>query len=61
MDLCWQSIVSAFEYAICVGQNFSSKEQASFNFMAVVTIYCDFGVQENKVCHCFHYLPTYLP
>ena len=32
----------------------SSKEQASFNFMAVVTICGDFGAQENKVCHCFH-------
>ena len=26
MDLCWQSNVSAFEYAIEVGHNFSSKE-----------------------------------
>ena len=49
MDLCWQSNVSAFKYAIKVGHNFSSKEQASFNFMAAVTIYSDFGVQENKV------------
>ena len=22
--------------------------------MAAVTIHSDFGVQENKVCHCFH-------
>ena len=28
---------------------FSSKEQASFNFMAAVTICSDFGAQENKV------------
>jgi len=39
----------------------SSKEQASFNFMAAVTICSDFGAQENKVCHCFHYFPIYLP
>ena len=32
----------------------SSKEQASFNFMASVTICSDFGAQENKVSHCFH-------
>ena len=32
---------------------FSSKEQASFNFMAVVTICSDFGAPQNKVCHCF--------
>ena len=34
--------------------------QASFNFMAAVTIYSDFGAQENKVCHCFHFFPIYL-
>ena len=39
---------------------FNSKEQASFNFMAAVTIYSDFGAQENKVCHCFHCFPIYL-
>ena len=30
--------------------SFSSKEQASLNFMAAVTICGDFGAQENKVC-----------
>ena len=25
-------------------------------FMAVATVCSDFGAQENKVCHCFHYL-----
>ena len=29
--------------------------------MAAVTIHSDFGVQENKVCHCFHCFPIYLP
>ena len=38
----------------------SSKEQASFNFMAALTICNDFGAQKNKVCHCFHRLPIYL-
>ena len=28
------------------------------NFMAAVTIWGDFGAQENKICHCF---PIYLP
>ena len=28
-----------------------------FNFVAVVTIHSDFGAQENKVCHCFHFFP----
>ena len=35
----------------------SPKEQASFNFMAAVTVCSDFGAQENKVCHCFHCFP----
>ena len=36
--------VSAFYFAVEVGQSFSSKEQASFNnFMAVVTLCSDFG------------------
>ena len=43
-----------------VGHSFSSKEQASFNFMAAVTISSDFRVQENKICHCFHCFPVYL-
>ena len=30
MDLCWQSNVCAFKYAVRVGHSFSSKEQASF-------------------------------
>ena len=30
------------------------------NFMAAVTICSDFGVQKNKVCHCFHWFPIYL-
>ena len=38
-----------------------SKDQVSLNFMAAVTICSDFGAQENKVCHCFHYFPIYLP
>ena len=31
------------------------------NFMAAVTICSDFGAQENKVFHCFHCFPIYLP
>ena len=29
--------------------------------MAAVTICTDSGAQENKVCHCFHCFPIYLP
>ena len=40
---------------------FLFKEQASFNFMAAVTICSDFGAQEKKICYCFHFSPFYLP
>ena len=40
---------------------FSSMEQVSFNFMAAVGIRSNFGAQENKICHCFHFFPIYLP
>ena len=30
------------------------------NFMAAVTIHSDFGAEENKICHCFHFCPIYL-
>ena len=61
MDLCWQSNVSAFKYAVSVDHSFPSKEQASFNLMAAVTICSDFGAQESKGYHCFHCFPIYLP
>ena len=52
-------VMSLFFLICClVCYNFSSKEQASFNFMAEVTICTsDFGAQENKICHCFHLFP----
>ena len=27
------------------------------NFMIAVTVWSDFGAQENKVCYCFHFFP----
>ena len=32
---------------------FLPRRNASFNFMAAVTICSDFGAPQNKVCHCF--------
>ena len=66
---CWRRLLRvpwtagdpASRYAVQVCHCFSSKEQASFNFMAAVIICSDFGAQENKVCHCFHCFPIYLP
>ena len=49
-------------YMTCLSfYSFPSKEQVSFNFTAAVTICSDFGAQENKICHCFHFFPIYLP
>ena len=56
-----ESNVSAFQYPVKVGHSFSSKDQASFNFMAAVTICSDFGAPKNKVSHCFHCFPINLP
>ena len=58
MDLCQKIDISAFKYAVYGGNSFSSKEQVSFNFMAAVTIYGDFGAKDNKICHCFHFPPS---
>ena len=40
---------------------FFSKEQASFNFLTALTICSNFRTPQNKVCHCFHFCPIYLP
>ena len=55
LDLSRQNDVSSFSCAVYVSHSFSSKEQASFNFRAVVTILSDFGAQENN------FFPIYLP
>ena len=60
MDLCLQTNVCFLIH--CLGLSlFSSKEQTSFNFMAAITVFSDFGAQENKVYHCFHCFPIYFP
>ena len=61
MDLCQQDDVFVFWYIALVFHNFPSEEQTSFNFVAAVIIYSDFGAQENKICHCFYFLLFHLP
>ena len=34
---------------------FLPRWKTSFNFLAEVTINSDFGAQEDKCCHCFHF------
>ena len=62
-DLCQQSdsltlIHTLSRYAIVF---LLSREQVSFNFVAVVKAHIDFGAQEKKICLCFHLPPIYLP
>ena len=33
----------------------------SSDFMATVSIFSNFGAQENKICHYFHFFPICLP
>ena len=40
---------------------FLLRSKQLFNFIAAVNINSDFGSQENKICHCFHFSPIYLP
>ena len=40
---------------------FSSKEQATFNFMVAVTVCSNFGAQRYKICHYFWFFHFYLP
>ena len=40
---------------------FLPRSNSSFNLMAAVTVHSDFGTQENKICHCFHFVPICLP
>ena len=54
MSLLFNMLSRFFHY-------FSFKEQVFFNFMPAVTVHSDFGAQENKICHCFHFFPIYLP
>ena len=57
MHFCWQSNVSAFQYAVWVGPSFSSKEQEPFNFMAAVTICSGLEPKKRK----FVTAPTFSP
>ena len=59
-DLHWHIDVTLFNMLSRVVMVFSSREEASFNFIASITIYSYFGAQENKICHCFHYFPIYV-
>ena len=54
-------VMSLFFNTLSRFVSFPCKEQLSFNFMVEVTVHSVFGTQENNICHCFHFLPIYLP
>ena len=49
--------IRTFVIKVMFWSRFSSKEWMSFNIMAAVTICSDFGAQESKICHSFHFFP----
>ena len=59
MDVCRQSNVYGFNIlSRSVIAFFQLKEQASFNFIAAVTVHINFGAQENKIYHYFIVSPS---
>ena len=54
-------VIAFLSFFLSFFHSFSFKEHESFNFMAAVTICGDFGAPQNKVSHCFHCFPIYLP
>ena len=60
----WTSVskvMSLLFNTVYICHRHSSKEQASYNVIAAVTICSDFGAQANKVWHYFHFFLIYLP
>ena len=57
----WTRLKQLSSSSRCVIPFLSSKEQVSFNYMVSVTVHSGFGAQENKIFHCFHFFPIYLP
>ena len=57
-DLCRQNDVSAFNTLSRLVIVFLPRSKHLLIFMAAVAIYSDFGAQEKKLCHCFHFPPS---
>ena len=58
-DLCQQVMSLLFNMLSRLVITFLPRSKC-LNFMAAVTNW-DFGAQKNKICHCFHCFPIYLP
>ena len=53
MELYQQRDVFAFQYMICY--SLLRRSKLLFKSMVSVTNCSDLGVQENEICHCFHF------
>ena len=60
MDLCQQSNISTFNMLSRFVIAFLPRSKRLY-FMASVTVHSDFGAWESITCHCFYFLPFYLP
>ena len=56
MELCHQVMSLLYNMLSRVVIAFLPRRKC-LNFMAAVTICSDFGGQENRICHCFHFPP----
>ena len=52
------ALISVGKVMSLVFNTLSSFVTAFLAKMAVVTVHSDFGTQENKICHCFHFFPS---
>ena len=57
-DLCRQNDVSAFNTLSRLVIVFLPRSKHLLIFLAAVAICSDFGAQEKKLCHCFHFPPS---
>ena len=57
MDLCHQSDVSVFQYAMFTIAFLPRSKCLLISWLQSLSA-VTFGAQENKVCHCFHFFPS---
>jgi len=56
----WRAAVHGIAKSQIWLSNWAELTWSTFNFKAAVTVLSDFGAQENKIGHCFHFFPFYL-
>ena len=56
----WETVEKVSDF-IFWGSKITADGTAAFQAPPSMGFSSDFGAQENKVCHCFHCFPIYLP